>query len=415
MKSIDEITASDPDFGWGTEAFTACPHRFGDAMREQDPVHHIEGTNTYLVSRWEDIATVLQQPSAFHVPESPRYWEARVDPDFPDVPKIRRYAPQSTVMSNGEDHKIKRSWGLRLVESSRLKAYEPMVAGITDTIIDEFIGDGECEFRWAFAEQLPARLIMSLLGLPLADVSIFRMDETGTEADYLIWNEYILAAVSERVNSPRDDFLSEILHEQINRDGGVDMDFQVVQGVNLVLAGAETTAHVLCSMMLLLCRDDDLMRRVREDRSLIRPLFEETMRIEAPVSFAPRVAVKDAQVGDVTIPAGSTLWLLLSSGNRDPDRWESPDEVRVDRPGLSKDQLGFGRGGHRCLGAPLARLEGAIGFNRLFDRLDKIVIDEKRSDLSNIMKEAPPTTECAYATRGIMHGPTKLFIHFDAK
>jgi cytochrome P450 len=400
-------------YGWPSAPFTACPYPFYRRLHEEAPVCHIPGTRTFLISRWADIAQVAQNAEVF--PQPPLFPE--LDPHFEvEVPSVVRYTPQATVTSNGREHKVKRAWGLRLVERERLRSYEPLIADIADDLIDLFVDNGQCEFRWDFAERLPAFVMMDLLGLPRDDASMFMADELDAgQAEGMIQTSYAYAlrAIQTRLERKTDDFLSEILWDQVSRDGAVDINYQVAQLINLIGAGSETTAHLLTNTMLLLGRHQSVLDRVRADRSLLRPLIEESMRLETPVQWLPRLATTNAVVGGVEIPAGATVWLLWSAGNRDPDKWEAPDELRLDRPRLAQNQLGFGRGPHLCLGAPLARLESVIAFDRILTRLENLRVLEERSDLTNVMKSPPSCLEGIYDASGSMHGPKTLVIAFD--
>jgi cytochrome P450 len=400
-------------YGWPSAQFTACPYPYYAQLQEETPVCHLPRTRTYLVSRWADIAQVAQNSDVFQQPPLFPQLEPHFEVPFPTVD---RYTPQATVTTNGAEHKVKRAWGLRLVERERLRSYEPLVAAIADDLIDLFIDNHRCEFRWDFAERLPAYVMMDLLGLPRKDAAMFMADEfVPDQAEQMIYSSYACAleVIQLRLETKTDDFISEILWDQVSRDGAVDINYQVAQLINLIGAGSETTAHLLTNTMLLLCRHPPVLERVRADRSLLRPLIEESMRLETPVQWLPRLATANAVVGGVDIPAGSTVWLLWGAGNRDPDRWEAPDEFRIDRPSLAQHQLGFGRGPHLCLGAPLARLESVIAFDRILNRLQNLRLLEDRSDLTNVMKSPPSALEGIYDASGCMRGPKTLAIAFD--
>lgn len=400
-------------YGWRTPEFTACPYPFYERLLKEAPVYHLPGTNSYLVSRWADIAYVAQHADRFQQPPMYPELEPHLDVEFPTVD---RYTAQATVTTNGPDHRIKRAWGLRLVERERLRSYEPLVEGIADELVDAFVDAGRCEFRWDFAERLPALVMMDLLGLPREDAHMFVADEIdpGGARDFIDdAYSYALEAIRARIRHGTDDFLSELLRAQIARDGTVDINFQVAQLVNLIGAGSETTAHVLANTMLILCRDPTLTARVRQERALLSPLIEESMRLETPVQWLPRFSTAVSVVGGVEIPAGSTIWLLWGAGNRDPEKWEHPGRVDIDRPGLAHNQLGFGRGPHLCLGAPLARLEAVVSFDRLLARLANLRLLEDESDLTNVMKAPPSALEGIYDASGAMHAPKTLSIAFD--
>jgi cytochrome P450 len=333
--------------------------------------------------------------------------EEELDVGFPT---IRRYLRQPVVASNGAEHKVKRAYALRLVERDRLHGYEQMIVDASDWLIDAFIDVGECEFRSAFGDQLPLYAMLGVLGLPREDADLFQRDVRGL-VSLPRQNEYMLRKISERLEDPGDDGLSALVRDQIDLDGGVDIEFQVMQAVNLIGAGSETTSHVLVSMMHVLCTHPNVMDAVRNDRSLIRPLAEETMRVETPLQWLPRVATDRAIVGGVAIPAGATVWLLWGSGNRDPEKFDRPDEFRLDR--LPRAQLSFGRGPHFCAGAPLARLETFVAFDRLLTRLGNIRLVEEKSDLSNVTKDGPPRTEGILDPTGTIHAPMSLTIAFE--
>jgi cytochrome P450 len=190
----------------------------------------------------------------------------------------------------------------------------------------------------------------------------------------------------DRFNNPREDALTELVQLQIAKDGELDLDYLVKELEVLVFAGNVTTAHMLASAMVFLCQDPDLMRRVRADHELIKPLLEETLRLEAPVQWRQRWAKEDTEIAGVPIPMGSGVIIMYNSGNRDERRWGGvdPAEFDLDRPQVSKHHLAFGYGIHRCAGATLARLEGRIALERLLTRLADIELDTERSDLSHI-------------------------------
>jgi cytochrome P450 len=410
---VTEPASTTEACGWPSAEFTARPYPFYQRLQAEAPVCHIPGTRTYLISRWADIAHVAQHSDVFEQP--PLFPE--LDPHLEvDFPSLDRYTPQATVTTNGPEHKVKRAWGLQLVERERLPSYEPLIANIADKLIDGFIDNGQCEFRWDFAEKLPAYVMMDLLGLPRDDGEMFMADEFDPDqAEDMIHSSYAsaLRAIQTRLETKTDDFLSEILWDQISRDGAVDINFQVAQLINLIGAGSETTAHLLTNTMLLLGRHRSVLDRVRADRSLLRPLIEESMRLETPVQWLPRLAREDSLVGGVEITAGATVWLLWGAGNRDPDKWEAPEEFRIDRPGLAQNQLAFGRGPHLCLGAPLARLEAVIAFARILTRLENLEVLEDQSDLTNVMKSPPSALEGIYDASGSMHGPKTLVVAFS--
>lgn len=379
------------DFDWPAPEVVNCPFPFFEALRGEAPVFEVNGE--YLVSRADDITYIALHPELF---SNDIFFG---DPD----PSLWRRTNMigSIAFSDPPDHKRKRRLALRLVARDRMRASEPLVRGVVDELIDEWIDDGECEFRSQFSDFVPVNVITTILGLPREHVPDFRRwaagappnertailalsEEQLARHDLLRKEErdYLRAALVERYEQPRDDFLSEFVHAQVEQDGELDLEYLIDESSILLFAGNLTTSHLLVNTMLLLCRNPEQMQRVRADPSLIRALCEESLRTESPAQLIGRTARKDVEVGGVTIPAGAAILLLLASGNRDETRFEDPEDFVIERPDLAKRHMAFGYGAHTCVGAPLARLEGLISYRHLLSRLDNIELDEKKSDLT---------------------------------
>jgi cytochrome P450 family 144 len=138
-----------------------------------------------------------------------------------------------------------------------------------------------------------------------------------------------------------------------------------------LVAGNETTAKLIAWTVWLLLRRPDLAAAVRDDPALTLPVVDEVLRLHTPVIGLYRQANEDTEVGGCPIPAGSHLWLLYGSGNRDERQFPDPDEFRLDRANV-KQHLAFGSGPHYCVGATLARTEAAIAVNELLARLGEL-------------------------------------------
>jgi cytochrome P450 len=119
----------------------------------------------------------------------------------------------------------------------------------------------------------------------------------------------------------------------------------------------------------------ELQSLLREERERIPAFIEEVVRIESPIQGNFRLARRATTVGGVEIPAGTTLMLLEGAANRDPSEFEDPDELRLDRAN-GRHHVGFGFGMHACVGAPLARAEGRVSLERLFDRVADIRVSD---------------------------------------
>jgi cytochrome P450 len=131
----------------------------------------------------------------------------------------------------------------------------------------------------------------------------------------------------------------------------------------------------LSSALVAIAEDSDLQDRLRNDRSLIPPFIEEMLRLESPVKTNFRLARRTTRIGDLEVPAGSNVMVMVGAANRDPRRFEAPSQLRLDRPNITQ-HLAFGRGIHACPGASLARVEARVSLDRILDRLGNISIDQ---------------------------------------
>ena len=163
---------------------------------------------------------------------------------------------------------------------------------------------------------------------------------------------------------PRKDVLTD-LAKATYPDGSEPEVIAVVRTATfLFAAGQETTAKLLAVALKYLAENPELQDELRADPDKIPKFIEESLRIESPVKADFRLALRDTSVGGVDIPAGTPVMLLNGAANRDPRRFECPDEFRVDRHN-SRAHMAFGRGNHTCPGGPLARAEGRVSLERI--------------------------------------------------
>jgi cytochrome P450 len=375
------------EFEYPSPAVIECPFAFYAALRASESVHRLPNGDV-LVARWEDIAHVVQHPEIF---------SSIVGPGNPHVlggPRVGGddAGPWQLSFSDDPAHKGNRALNMFVVSAERLRSYEPMIRRVADTLIDAFIGRGEAELRSAFAAPLPRRVMMEIIGLPEADEPRFerwfsgqgprgaRLASPEAQREELENRQelaaYMRELVLERAEQPGADYLSELTRAQLARDGALDVPYLVTEAVGMFGAAAATTAHFIGNAMLVLLERPKELAGVREDRSCLRPLLEEVLRLESPVQWSSRVAAVDTSLHGVAIPAGSNILLLWGSGNRDEAKFEDPERLWVGRPQVAKQHLAFGYGMHRCIGAPLARLEAVIALEQVLERLPGIRLAE---------------------------------------
>jgi cytochrome P450 len=392
------VTVAHPkpaDYAYPSPDVIECPYAFYSALRDEAPVYQLPD-GTFLVSRWDDVLEVVRNPATYSNFIGP------TNDQILGGPRVGGddAGPWPLPFTDGEQHRLQRSFCAKLVVRSRLAWFEPRIERLVDELIDGFAARGEVEFRSAFAAQLPRRVMMETFGFGRDDEEDFIRwtggqgpvgaklatpeEQAAEQLRRLELAGYLRAKIAERREQPTDDFLTEIVQIQVDRDGEIDVPYLLAEVANLFAAGNHTTAHMLASTMLLFLQHPEELERALADRRLIRTALEESMRLESPVQWLQRIVTRDTELADVAIPAGSLVLVLWGAANRDGRKFEDPDRFRIDRPSVAKLQMAFGYGIHMCVGAPLARLEGEIAFNRIFDRLAGLRLDPARNDLSHI-------------------------------
>ena len=376
-----------------TPELVECPYAYYAALREHAPVHRLP-SGDFLVSRWEDVVHVDRHPelfSNFIGPLNPGFDQA-----YGVVHGEGALTPWPLPFTDPPEHRLKRQLLLPMVSRDRLREYEPMIREIADRLIDGFVDDGHCEFKAAFADELPPLVMLRIFDLPKEDEPRVRgwlLASQGqgyrhaTEAERERHRQaltearaYFEALVLERFERPGPDFLSELVRSKHERDGSLDLYYLVAEVTTVYQAAYHNTIYNLVSTMELLLRNPDQLAKVLADRELIRNAVDESLRAESPVQWLQRIVVEDTELGGVRLPKGSVVLVMYGAANRDERTFPDAARFDVERANVVKQQLGFGHGIHMCLGAPLARLEGQVAFEQLLSRLKDLRLAEGRND-----------------------------------
>ncbi len=378
-----------------------CPYPIFSARLEQGVQVPEEEGAPFLVSRHETIAHVLRHPEIF---SSTTDLNAEAQPGW----------EASVFSSDPPEHTAKREIAHRTLKPGRLKSYEPMIEEIIDGLIDDFVDDGEVEFVGQFANLMSSEVMFRLLDISreqagwVADITFEGIGarflphdmQVQQERDGARLNEFMVEVVRDRLDHLGDDAISELIRGHRERKGEDDVSYLAVEASVFLLGGVLTTAHLTGTAMRLLLRHPEQMAEVRADHGLIPNMLEEAMRFESPLQFMPRVTLADTELEGVRIPARSELILIYAAGNRDERRFPAADRFDIHRSNVRR-HLGFGMGPHFCLGAPLARLEGKISYERLLTRLEHIELADGEDD-------------GGYIASAFNRGPRTLRLRFEA-
>jgi cytochrome P450 len=367
------------------DAVQECPYGHYEAMQSSGAPYRIPGTDDFVLTRYEDVVFAARHPELF---SNRKYWQSDDDPDLAAIAAKQRFPIEPALVDNDPpSHTVYRRIASRAFTPGRLREVEPLVQDVTTQLIDAFIDAGRVEFVTQFCRPLPMRVVCDLLGLArdmgdqinawseaylaLAGRQLPKERALVAQQAVVDLNNYIAEELEDRRARPRQDVITELTRARTPE--GRELNLTELSAIvrNLLTAAGETTAFMLGNTMLQLLEQPERLTEVSADPSMIARMMEESLRRESPQQWNWRKVVQDVEIGGATIPAGSWIHIVWAAANRDPSVFDAPDRFEPARENVAR-QLAFGLGTHFCLGAPLARIEGRVAFDRLLRRLRDI-------------------------------------------
>ncbi|MEX2256240.1 MAG: cytochrome P450 [Acidimicrobiia bacterium] len=401
------------------------PYPYYEYLREHGPVWREPHRGVVMVTGFEEAMSVYNDPATFsscNTVAGP-YTSFSVPLEGDDVSAIieahRDELPFSDQLPSFDPpkHTDHRGLLMRLITPKRLNENEEFMWRLADRQLDEFVARGECEFIHDYANPFVLLVVADLLGVPEADHDTFRRELQGEKRptkrskrgemahkplEFLY--DRFTAYIEDRRRAPRDDVMTEMATATFPDGSLPEVDEVMLIAANLFSAGGETTARLLGTMLQRIGDSPELQQQLRDDRTLIPAFAEECVRLESPLQGEFRLSRVPTKIGEVEIPAGTTVMLHNGAANRDPRVFEHPTELRLDRAN-GRHHLGFGFGIHTCVGAPLARAEARISVQRILDRMADIRISEA--------EHGPPgERRYEYPAMYLLRGPERLFLEF---
>lgn len=372
-----------------------APHDYYAELRRGSPVHLLPGTGTYLVTRLDlvhevvaDTATYSSNSNAFlHVrPDG----SATLLDALGDEPVDGPTTGAVLATADPPDHTRLRRLMSRVLSTKGVAHLEDGLRAVVDQALDVLLAGRRTEWMADFAEPLPAVMVARLLGL--ADDAAPRLKEIGFASVEQIGG----FVPDERRGAVRDLMVDlgpvadaytaaldgapvdpgTILGLCVEAVAGGEMDHLEAIGTLMLVvsAGTESTTSLLGTGARFLAQDRALQDRLRREPALIPTFVEEVCRVEPPFRGHYRRVTRDTTLGGVDVPAGSRVVLVWPAANRDPSGFTEPERIDLARPS-PRQHVGFGWGIHLCIGAPLARLEARVAFERLLARTERIELD----------------------------------------
>lgn len=375
----------------------ADPYRLCAQVRDRGPLQ-LPDANLAVFLSYRDCDEVLRHPSSSS--ENANSTVAKQQAEAGTAPP--RQGPPGFLFLDPPDHTRLRKLVSKAFAPRVVSALQPDIRSLVDGLLDRVAEKGQFEVVEDFAYPLPVAVICRLLGVPLEDEPQFSRASallaqaldpfstiTGVPAEVAnerqqagTWlRDYFHGLIDKRRSRPGEDLLSGLI--AVEESGDQLTEEEIVSTCNLLLiAGHETTVNLIGNAVLAMLRNPGQWAALGADADRAPAIVEETLRYDPPVQLAGRIALADMVIGGVEVPAGDVMMLLLAGANRDPAEYDRPDVFDPDRKNLR--HLGFGRGAHYCLGAPLARLEASVALAAVAARFPNARLDGEPQYKTNV-------------------------------
>jgi cytochrome P450 len=362
----------------------ANPYPLYRRLREESPVHWDPYLHAWVVTRYPDVVEVLHHFNADRTPTPERLDELGMG----EITPIAAVMVEQMLFLDPPKHGRVRRLASVAFTPRRVAVLREHITSITDSLIDELVGQDSFEVMSSLANPLPAIVTAEMLGVPTSDHDLLK----GWSQDFaeMLGNfqhnpgrakqtlksveemtAYFHEAILREESHPTEGLINALATAEV--DGDRLSESEVVANVIVTMVGGqETTTNLIGNGLLTLLRQPDQLDRLRADPELIVSAVEELLRYESPSQHTARIAPPDAMLGETPIPEGAAVMAVMGAANRDPERFEEPDRLDLGRE--DNRHLAFGWAAHFCFGAPLARLEGQIAFQTLLDRFPTLTL-----------------------------------------
>jgi cytochrome P450 len=377
--------------------FFDSPYETYGRLRDEAPVYYNESYNFYALSRYEDVAPAYKNFETFSSAKG-------FNLDMIETARQGQEVPKFIITMDPPDHHAMRKLVSKAFTPRAMTLLESMVRDQIHSVakgIDPASFDVVADFSALF----PIQIITNMLGVPVEDreqvrtwVDMALAHESGSaeasqvtlEGTIALWDYYHRLAQL-RHREPQNDMISHLTRVEITDDDGQQrtLDDLEIAGFSTLLAaaGAETVAKLIGNAAVIFADYPAEWQKLLDDRSKIPAAVEELLRYEPPNHYNVRYSTRDVTLHGTTIPAGSSVMLLIGAAMRDERVFPDANKFDVDRKRPYGYNLSFGYGIHSCLGAALARMESRFALEALLDLIPKYTVDRaglQRVHMTNV-------------------------------
>ena len=363
----------------------ANPYALYHRLRTEDPVHWDSYLHSWVVTRYKDVLTVLQNFSAARTPTP----EQLRGLGLSELEPVAKVMVCQLLFRDPPAHTRLRGLAATAFSTSKVEALRHHIQEITDNLIDAVVAKGRMDVITELADLLPATLTAELMGVPLEDLrqlKAWSRDFSEMLGNFQ-HNPGRTAVMLKTVEQMTDYFRSRMRAKECPLQEGAVHAFMtaevdgdrlteeevIANSIITLVGGLETTTNLIGNGLLSLLRNPRELQMLRANSLLYPSAIEELLRYESPIQYTSRLAPADVDLGGKLIRRRQAVIAVLGAANHDPERFRDPDRLDITRQ--DNRHLAFGWAAHFCFGAPLARLEGQIALSTMLRRLRNLALD----------------------------------------
>ena len=367
-----------------SEDYLVDPYRVLAELRAQSPVHK-NTDGTFVLTCYADIVQTYRDPMIWSSDK-----RATFKPKFGNTPLFEHHTNSIVFIDPPNHTRIRRLFQSAFTRKA-LAAFVPRITSLVDEYLNRLEDQGQMEVVEEFSFRLPIEVVCDLLGVPRQDREFIRgwanailtaleptlvqkqLDD-GNQA-VVDFKQYLGDLIAYRRAHPHDAQDTEVLTilADAEADGKRLTEIELLhQCIFMLNAGHETSTNMITHGIHEMLLNPEQIDLLSENPDLIEPMVEEVLRYQAPIQINNRRANSDQILSGVTIPADTTVHMMINAANRDPAQFSNPDRFDITR--RPNRHLSFGLGVHICAGNALARVEAQIAFQRLFRRFPKLAL-----------------------------------------
>ncbi len=357
----------------------ANPYPLFHRLRTEDPVHWDPFLHAWVVTRYQDVVTVLHRYSAQRTPTPEQLSEMGLSSLNP----IAQLMVKQMLFMDAPAHTRLRSLASYAFSPQRVQVLRGHISDITNRLLDKVQGNGRMDVIADLAEPLPCIVTAEMLGVPVEDyqqLKLWSQDFAEMLGNFQHNPErvprilksvsemtaYFRSAMQQQREFPRDGLVRSLMNAEVQGDR-LSEEEVIANCVVTMVGGQETTTNLIGNGVLSLLRNPSELTKLRSDLSLVPSAVEELLRYESPSQHTARLAPEDTVLGEKRIRKRQAVIAVMAAGNRDPERFPEPDRLDITR--TDNRHLAFGWAAHFCFGAALARIEGQTAFELMLRRL----------------------------------------------